>query len=60
MLIDLVVNCTISAAFEYCGQKCSAVGRMYVPDTLWPQVCLYSVMKHGTYYGNILLALLAR
>jgi hypothetical protein len=36
--LDLVVNCTIRAAFEYCGQKCSACGRMYVPDTLWPQV----------------------
>ncbi|CAB4015789.1 delta-1-pyrroline-5-carboxylate dehydrogenase, mitochondrial [Paramuricea clavata] len=36
--IDLVVNCTMRAAFEYCGQKCSAVGRMYVPDTLWPQI----------------------
>ena len=38
LLIDLVVNCTIRAAFEYCGQKCSACGRMYVPDTLWPEV----------------------
>ncbi len=53
MLIDLVVNCSIKAAFEYCGQKCSACGRMYVPDTLWPQVC----HKNRTYL-NIVIALL--
>ncbi|XP_046851570.1 delta-1-pyrroline-5-carboxylate dehydrogenase, mitochondrial-like isoform X2 [Xenia sp. Carnegie-2017] len=36
--IDLVVNSTIRSAFEYSGQKCSACGRMYVPDTIWPQI----------------------
>ena len=33
-----VVNTTVRSAFEYQGQKCSACSRMYVPDTLWPQV----------------------
>lgn len=33
-----VVMGTIRSAFEYGGQKCSACSRMYVPDTLWPQI----------------------
>ena len=33
-----VINGTIRSAFEYSGQKCSAVSRMYVPESLWPQV----------------------
>ncbi|XP_070561889.1 delta-1-pyrroline-5-carboxylate dehydrogenase, mitochondrial-like isoform X2 [Ptychodera flava] len=36
--IESVVNGTIRSAFEYSGQKCSAASRMYVPDTMWPQV----------------------
>jgi 1-pyrroline-5-carboxylate dehydrogenase len=36
--VPSVVNHSIRAAFEYSGQKCSALSRMYVPDTLWPQV----------------------
>ena len=37
-----VVNSTVRSAFEYQGQKCSACSRMYIPDTLWPQVCNHS------------------
>lgn len=33
-----VVPGTIRSAFEYCGQKCSACSRMYVPESLWPKV----------------------
>ncbi|KAG7478415.1 hypothetical protein MATL_G00080640 [Megalops atlanticus] len=36
--IQSVVTGTIRSAFEYGGQKCSACSRMYVPDTLWPQI----------------------
>ncbi|XP_066910280.1 delta-1-pyrroline-5-carboxylate dehydrogenase, mitochondrial-like [Clytia hemisphaerica] len=36
--VDCVVNGTIRSAFEYGGQKCSACSRVYVPDTLWPEV----------------------
>lgn len=36
--IDTVVNQTIRAAFEYQGQKCSACSRLYVPESLWPQI----------------------
>lgn len=36
--VDHVINCTVRAAFEYSGQKCSACSRLYVPDTLWPQI----------------------
>ena len=42
-----VVNTTVRSAFEYQGQKCSACSRMYVPDSLWPQVwypvCVFDV-----------------
>ncbi|KAK7016800.1 Delta-1-pyrroline-5-carboxylate dehydrogenase, mitochondrial [Halocaridina rubra] len=36
--VTSVVNGTIRSAFEYCGQKCSACSRAYVPESLWPQV----------------------
>ncbi|XP_029908265.1 delta-1-pyrroline-5-carboxylate dehydrogenase, mitochondrial [Myripristis murdjan] len=36
--VESVVTGTIRSAFEYGGQKCSACSRMYVPDTMWPQI----------------------
>jgi len=33
-----VVPQSIRAAFEFQGQKCSALSRMYVPDNLWPEI----------------------
>ncbi|KAF2880549.1 hypothetical protein ILUMI_25620 [Ignelater luminosus] len=36
--VKSVVNGTIRAAFEYCGQKCSACSRMYIPESLWPEI----------------------
>lgn len=36
--VQSVVSGTIRSAFEYGGQKCSACSRMYVPDSLWPQI----------------------
>ncbi|KAK4306317.1 hypothetical protein Pmani_021868 [Petrolisthes manimaculis] len=36
--ITSVVNGTLRSAFEYCGQKCSACSRAYIPESLWPQV----------------------
>ena len=36
--IETVVNGTIRSAFEYCGQKCSACSRMYIPESLWPKI----------------------
>lgn len=36
--VDTVVNGTIRSSFEFCGQKCSACSRMYVPESLWPSV----------------------
>jgi 1-pyrroline-5-carboxylate dehydrogenase len=36
--VESVVKGTIRAAFEFCGQKCSACSRMYVPESLWPEV----------------------
>ncbi|TRY99941.1 hypothetical protein DNTS_008425 [Danionella cerebrum] len=36
--VNSVVMGTVRSAFEYGGQKCSACSRMYVPDSLWPQI----------------------
>lgn len=36
--VKSVVNGSIRAAFEYCGQKCSALSRMYVPESLWEPI----------------------
>ncbi|KAA0707521.1 Delta-1-pyrroline-5-carboxylate dehydrogenase, mitochondrial [Triplophysa tibetana] len=36
--IGSVVTGTIRSVFEYGGQKCSACSRMYVPDSLWPEI----------------------
>ncbi|XP_028145636.1 delta-1-pyrroline-5-carboxylate dehydrogenase, mitochondrial isoform X2 [Diabrotica virgifera virgifera] len=36
--VQSVVNGTIRSAFEFCGQKCSACSRMYVPESLWPKI----------------------
>lgn len=36
--VESVVNGTIRSAFEFCGQKCSACSRLYVPESLWPKI----------------------
>ncbi len=36
--IDAVVTAMIRGAFEYQGQKCSAVSRAYIPSSLWPSI----------------------
>ncbi|CAL4125006.1 unnamed protein product [Meganyctiphanes norvegica] len=36
--VTSVINGSIRSAFEYCGQKCSACSRLYVPESLWPQI----------------------
>ena len=33
--VDALVTASIRAAFEYQGQKCSALSRMYLPKSLW-------------------------
>ena len=35
---DAVVTALIRGAFEYQGQKCSAVSRAYLPRSCWPQI----------------------
>lgn len=35
---DTVITSTIRSAFEYCGQKCSACSRAYIPESMWPKV----------------------
>uniref|UniRef100_A0A8P4G4C5 Multifunctional fusion protein n=1 Tax=Dicentrarchus labrax TaxID=13489 RepID=A0A8P4G4C5_DICLA len=48
--IESVVKGTIRSAFEYGGQKCSACSRMYVPDSIWPQIKqqLLDIHRHIT------------
>ena len=36
--VDVLVTGAVRGAFEYQGQKCSAASRLYIPDSLWPQV----------------------
>lgn len=36
--VETVVTATIRSAFEYCGQKCSACSRAYMPESLWPKI----------------------
>ncbi|CRK98843.1 CLUMA_CG011923, isoform A [Clunio marinus] len=33
-----VITSTIRSAFEYCGQKCSACSRAYIPESLWTEI----------------------
>ena len=36
--IDLVITALVRGAFEYQGQKCSAVSRAYIPRSTWPVI----------------------
>lgn len=36
--VQSVINGTIRSSFEFCGQKCSACSRMYVPESLWGEI----------------------
>lgn len=36
--IDVAASALIRGAFEYQGQKCSAVSRAYLPSNLWPSL----------------------
>ena len=36
--MDSLSTALIRGAFEYQGQKCSAASRLYVPDSLWPNL----------------------
>ncbi|HPR97171.1 MAG TPA: L-glutamate gamma-semialdehyde dehydrogenase, partial [Thermotogota bacterium] len=36
--VDAVVPAIVRGAFEYQGQKCSALSRAYLPDNLWPEI----------------------
>lgn len=36
--VDAVVTAIIAGGFSYQGQKCSATSRVYIPESLWPQI----------------------
>jgi 1-pyrroline-5-carboxylate dehydrogenase len=38
--IDLVITAVVRGAFEYQGQKCSAVSRVYFPKSKWQEIRL--------------------
>jgi len=46
--VDSVVAGTIRSAFEFQGQKCSACSRVYVPESLWPQIKESLIEKQKT------------
>ena len=35
--LDALVTAAVRGAFEYQGQKCSALSRMYIPESLWTE-----------------------
>lgn len=36
--VDALATSMVRGAFEYQGQKCSALSRAYIPTTIWPEV----------------------
>lgn len=50
--VDTVATGTIRSAFEYCGQKCSACSRAYIPESLWPAVRIHVASYHIKYFMN--------
>ena len=50
--VESVVNGTVRSAFEYQGQKCSACSRMYVAESVWPQVSLLVLLLYNTWMGK--------
>uniref|UniRef100_A0A0N5AWL2 Multifunctional fusion protein n=1 Tax=Syphacia muris TaxID=451379 RepID=A0A0N5AWL2_9BILA len=36
--VAVAAACTMRAGYEYQGQKCSACSRLYVPESLWPEM----------------------
>lgn len=44
--LESVINGSLRSAFEYSGQKCSALSRMYVPESAW------STVKDGLLAGH--------
>ena len=36
--LDALATAITRGAFEYQGQKCSALSRMYIPQSIWPQL----------------------
>jgi 1-pyrroline-5-carboxylate dehydrogenase len=36
--IDALATAIVRGGYEYQGQKCSAASRVFVPDSIWPQV----------------------
>uniref|UniRef100_A0A4D5R959 Multifunctional fusion protein n=1 Tax=Scolopendra viridis TaxID=118503 RepID=A0A4D5R959_SCOVI len=51
--LQTAVACTVRAAFEYSGQKCSACSRCYVAESIWPKfkeglLNIHSKLKLGS------------
>ena len=53
--VQEVATAAIRGAFEYQGQKCSAVSRMYIPTSLWPELKTKMVdMAENMKMGNVI------
>jgi 1-pyrroline-5-carboxylate dehydrogenase len=52
--VDQVVTALIRGAYEYQGQKCSAVSRAYLPKSLWPELKDKLLREHKSVkMGNV-------
>ena len=65
--VEALCTALVRGAFEFQGQKCSAVSRAYVPDSLWPalQARMQTVLQEITLgdprsYGHFMNALIDR
>ena len=65
--VSVLVTALVRGAFEYQGQKCSAVSRAYIPSGLWPQVKAGLVSQLATLkmgpvqdFGNFMNAVIDR
>lgn len=51
--LEVAVN-AFRGAFEYQGQKCSAASRMYVPESLWPEIKkIMTEISHEVKTGDV-------
>ena len=45
--IQPLVSAMVLGAFEYQGQKCSALSRVFIPESIWPEVKRLLIEKTG-------------
>ncbi|MGH7775584.1 MAG: L-glutamate gamma-semialdehyde dehydrogenase [Candidatus Dormibacterales bacterium] len=63
--LDALATAVVRGGFEYQGQKCSAVSRLFVPDSMWPRLSArlaedISTIREGDVadFGNFMVAVI--